>query len=70
MSRSRGRGSKNIIDIQEIRREQHKSDIAIAGSKIAKQARKGVCTIRNLSATMIFFYNKRFKEKGFAIKVM
>lgn len=70
MSRSRGRGAKNIMDMQKHRKEQHISSIARPGSKLAKQAMKGVCTIRSLSATMIYFYNKRFESGKFSVKVM
>lgn len=72
MSRSRGRGRSNKFrsDFDAYIRERITSRLAIAGTKIAKQALKGICTIRNLSPVMIYFYNKRFKANRFPIKVM
>lgn len=74
MSRSRGRGknkSESDPDRSAYLRERFISKTAIPGTKIAKQALKSVCTIRGgLSATMIYFYNKRFETNRFAIKIM
>lgn len=71
MSRSRGRGkSKKKSDPGAHWRERLNSETTIPGTKMAKQALKGMCTIRSLSATMIYFYNKRFETNRFAIKVM
>lgn len=71
MSRSRGRGkSKFRSCFYAYLGDELNSRPSVPGSKIAKQAMNGVCTIRNLSAAMIFFYNKRFSLNRFAIKVM
>ena len=55
---------------EEFNRDQHTAT-APAGSKFAKDANLGRCTVKNHSAVLAsYFYNLRYAKTPFAVKVM
>lgn len=65
----------NFKTIYEIAEERNASLDAVAGTKRAKQAKDGRCTVRNYSYVLTgWFYNQRYEAaraagRPFAIKV-